>query len=410
MPTRDAVTLVEVASTRRGLARLQARIARRVDTFWCLSVLVGIVLLFGLLELMPGAAVPLLLAWAGAYSLNPFVTWLEERGLSRVLGTSLVFLIGGLLLTGTAFYLVPVVRDEVVKLPLFLRQSVDQFIPRLEGVLGQGLPEFITERAEEVRANLTQIFEKAGPIAAQVLSTVAGSTGRWVSALVGLFMVPVLLFLLLLDFNGVHAKVLSLVPRPAVGLVTRRFRDVNEVLGAFVRGQLVVGLILSILYSVGLSFARIDLAIAIGLIAGFGNMVPYLGTGIGIVLAALGTLLAWQGPWQLLVVAATFSIAQLLESFVITPRVVGDRVGLSAMTILVSILIFSELFGFVGILLAVPISAVLKVVIEVGVERYTETRTYRGVESGEMVENQPIAHPSALAPVAEKEAGRAAAG
>lgn len=375
---RAVVEVPPPGATRRSVARLNARIARKVDTAWCAFVLIGIVLLFVLLEVAPGASVPLLLGWAGAYALNPFVTRLEEKGLPRVLGTSLMFLCGTLLLVGTLLYLVPVLWEEVVKLPAFLRDGVSQVAPRLEGLLGMGLPEFVTERAEELRANLTQIFEKAGPLAAQVLSSVAGSTARWVGALVGLTLIPVLLFLLLLDFNGLHEKALALVPRPAVGLVTRRFRQVNEVLGAFVRGQLVVGTILSVIYSVGLSIARIDLAIAIGIIAGFGNMVPYLGTGIGIVLAALGMLLAWQGPWQILAVAATFIIGQMLEGFVITPRVVGDRVGLSAMTIIVAILVFSELFGFVGILLAVPVSAVLKVVIEVAVERYTETRTYRG--------------------------------
>jgi predicted PurR-regulated permease PerM len=374
-------TLVEVKPrnlNRRSVERLNVRIARRVDIAWCAAVLIGIALLFLLLELVPGASVPLLVGWAGAYALNPFVTLLEEKGLPRVLGTSLVFLIGTLLLVSTLLYLVPVIRDEVIKLPGFLRDGVTQVAPKLEAILGQGLPEFITERAETLRANLAEIFEKAGPIAAQVLSSVAGSTAKWVAALVGITLVPVLLFLLLLDFNGMHETVLGLVPRPAVGLVTRRFRQVDEVLGAFVRGQLVVGSILSLIYSAGLSIARIDLAIAIGIIAGFGNMVPYLGTGIGIVLAALGTLLAWQGPWQILAVALTFIVGQMLEGFVITPRVVGDRVGLSAMTIIVAILIFSELFGFVGILLAVPISAVLKVVVEVAVERYTETRTYRG--------------------------------
>jgi len=134
-----------------------------------------------------------------------------------------------------------------------------------------------------------------------------------------------------------------------------------------------------VIYSIGLSIGRIDLAIVIGIIAGFGNMVPYLGTGIGIVLAVLGMLLAWQGPWQIVVVALTFIVGQMLEGFVITPRIVGDRVGLSAATIIIAILVFSELFGFLGILLAVPVSAILKVVVEVAVARYHASAVYRGV-------------------------------
>jgi predicted PurR-regulated permease PerM len=163
-----------------------------------------------------------------------------------------------------------------------------------------------------------------------------------------------------------------------VALVSRRFREVDGVLSAFVRGQLIVGSMLSVIYTVGLTIARVDLAIVIGLIAGFGNMVPYLGTGLGVVLALVATVLAWQGPWQLVAVALTFIIGQMLEGFVITPRIVGDRVGLSPVVVIIAILAFSELFGFVGILLAVPVSAVLKVVGDVAVERYQRTALFRG--------------------------------
>lgn len=160
--------------------------------------------------------------------------------------------------------------------------------------------------------------------------------------------------------------------------MSRRFAEVDEVLSAFVRGQLIVGGVLSVIYAAGLSAARIDMAIVIGVIAGFGNMVPYLGTGVGIVLSLVGLMLSWQGPWQLAAVAATFVIGQMLEGFVITPRIVGEKVGLAPVAIILAILAFGELFGFVGILLAVPVAAILKVVLSVVVERYRRTRLYTG--------------------------------
>ncbi|HYO73471.1 MAG TPA: AI-2E family transporter, partial [Archangium sp.] len=156
------------------------------------------------------------------------------------------------------------------------------------------------------------------------------------------------------------------------------FSEVDDVLSAFVRGQITVGAILSVLYGTGLWFARIDLAIVIGVIAGFGNMVPYLGTGLGVVLAALGLMLSWQGPWQLAAVAGTFLVGQMAEGLFITPKVVGDKVGLSSVAVIIAILAFGELFGFTGILLAVPTTAILKVVLSVVVERYKRTGLYTG--------------------------------
>jgi predicted PurR-regulated permease PerM len=199
-----------------------------------------------------------------------------------------------------------------------------------------------------------------------------------VATLLGLSVVPVLGFFFLQDYPRLIGLVRELIPRRAVKLVGQRFSEVDEVLSAFVQGQLTVGSILSVIYSVGLSFGRIDMAIVIGVIAGFGNMVPYLGTALGIVLAGLGLMLSWQGPWQLAVVAGTFVVGQLLEGFVITPRIVGEKVGLPPVTIIIAILAFSELFGFVGILLAVPVSAILKVVVRVVVLRYQRMPLYTG--------------------------------
>src|SRR5690606_4380183 len=147
---------------------------------------------------------------------------------------------------------------------------------------------------------------------------------------------------------------------------------------AFLRGQVMVGAILSAIYAAGLSVARLDLAVVIGILAGFGNMIPYVGTAIGIVLAALSLAMSWHGPWQILVIAGTFVVAQVLEGFVITPRVVGEKVGLSPLAVMIALLVFGELFGFTGILLAVPLAAALKVAGSVVLFRYRRSALYRG--------------------------------
>lgn len=338
----------------------------------------SIALLFVLLSLIAGVAVPVLLALATAYIWNPVVTWLEKKGLSRTVGTSLVFAAGVLLLTGAVLYLVPVFRAEAEKFPDFLKRASAEVLPRVESLLGVSVPDFVHLRAGELGSEASGLLKSVGPAVAKFAASFAGNTARLVTTLLGLAIVPVLAFFFLMDYPRLVQIGQSLLPRKSVALVSRRFAQVDEVLGAFVRGQLTVGAILSVLYAGGLSIARIDLAIVIGVIAGFGNMVPYLGTAIGVVLAVVGVMLSWHGPWQLLVVALTFVIAQMAEGFVITPRVVGEKVGLAPVVVMIAVLAFGELFGFVGILLAVPVSAVLKVVLSVVIERYRQSKLYTG--------------------------------
>ncbi|RKG71621.1 AI-2E family transporter [Corallococcus sp. CA054B] len=356
--------------------------ARKVDFVWS-GVMVGsLALVFALLSVFGGVAVPVLLALTGAYAFNPLVTLLEKRGLDRTWGTSILFFAGTLLMVGAGLYLVPVFRDEAAKLPGFFQRASTQVVPQVESLLGVSLPDLVSQRTAELGEKASELLQSAGPTAARLVASFAGNTARFAATLLGLSVVPVLAFFFLQDYPSLMGRIQDLLPRRSVALVTQRFREVDEVLSAFVQGQLTVGAILSVLYAVGLSMARIDLAIAIGLIAGFGNMVPYLGTGIGVVLALLGVLLSWQGPWQLAVVAATFIIGQLAEGFVITPRVVGEKVGLAPVAVIIAVLAFGELFGFVGILLAVPASAILKVVLSVVLQRYRRTQLYKGSVQG----------------------------
>lgn len=352
--------------------------ARRIDLTWSLVMVAALGLVFALLSVFGGVAVPVLLGLTGAYVFNPVVSLLERHKVSRTWGTVIVFVGCALALAGAVLYLIPVFQDEAAKLPDFFRRASTQIVPHVESLLGVSLPEFVNQRTEELGAKASELLQSAGPAAAQLAARFAGNTARFVATLLGLAVVPVLGFFFLKDYPRLLGRVRDLIPRRAVGLVSHRFSEVDDVLSAFVRGQLTVGSILSIIYSTGLSIAGIDMAIVIGVVAGFGNMVPYLGTTVGIVLALLGLMLSWQGPWQLAVVAGTFLVAQLSEGLVITPRIVGEKVGLTPVTVIIAILAFGELFGFVGILLAVPVGAILKVVLRVVVLRYQRTPLYTG--------------------------------
>ncbi len=358
-----------------GLSEVEAR---RIDLWWSAVMVGSLALVFALLSVFGGVAVPVLLALSGAYVFNPVVTALEKRGLDRTWGTTVVFVGGTLLMAGAVLYLVPVFREEAAKLPDFFRRASSEVVPRVEGLLGRSLPDLVRQRAAELGQQASDLVQSAGPAAARILASFAGNTARFVVTLLGLAVVPVLAFFFLQDYPRLTGMVKDLLPRRTVGLVSRRFAEVDEVLSAFVRGQLTVGAVLSVIYAAGLGVGRIDMAIVIGVIAGFGNMVPYLGTGLGIVLSLVGLMLSWQGPWQLAVVAGTFVVGQLLEGLVITPRIVGEKVGLAPVAVIIAILAFGELFGFVGILLAVPVSAILKVVLRVVVQRYRRTSLYTG--------------------------------
>lgn len=360
-----------------GLALSEAE-ARRVDLTWAGAMVALLVLVYVLLSVFSGVSVPVLLAVTVAYVLNPWVTRLQRRGVERTWGSALVFAGGTLLLLAFLLYLVPVLRDQALKLPGLISEALRRLVPRVEELVGRPLPELVRQRTAELGAQASQLLQDVGPVVAGVLAAFASNTARVVTTLLGLLLVPVMGFFFLQDWPQLMQQVQRLVPRRAVGLVDRRFAEVDEVLSAFVSGQLTVGSILSVIYAVGLSLGRIEMALVIGAIAGFGNMVPYLGTAVGVVLAVLGVVLSWHGPWQLAVVVATFVVGQLAEGFVITPRVVGDKVGLSPVTVILAVLAFGDLFGFTGVLLAVPTAAILKVVLRVVVERYQRTALYTG--------------------------------
>lgn len=350
--------------------------ARRIDFYWAGGVVAAMALLFVAVSLMKGVAIPVFVALALAYVLNPIVTFLATRGLKRTPATALVFASLSLAIYGAALYVIPVFSDQAGKLPAFFQAASVKLVPWIETNFSVSVPGLIRERAEEFGAQASSLLSQNAPTAAKLLGSLATNTATLIFVLLAALVIPVLGFFFLADYPKLVGLARSLIPLRAVDLVSRRFSEADDVLSAFVRGQLTVGAILSVLYSIGLSIARIETAVVIGLIAGFGVMVPYVGPGIGICLALVGVALSWDGPWQLVVVAITFGGAMALEGLVITPRVVGQKVGLPAVAIIIAVLAFSELFGFVGVLLAVPSTAVLKVVLRVVVTRYRRTRVY----------------------------------
>ncbi|MEW6488598.1 MAG: AI-2E family transporter [Thermodesulfobacteriota bacterium] len=329
---------------------------------------------------LQAVVVPLLLAWFLAYALDPVVDRLEARRVPRAAGIALVF--AAVLAAAAAFALlvVPTVARELRQaasaLPAYAVQAQEVWLPRVEALLGRPLP---TETGELLRESAGALQERLPgmlPRAAQALGRAFASAWSLLAAVFGLALIPVFAFYLLLELNGLGGKAVALLPpktRPAAARILERS---DEVLGAFVRGQLMVCAVLGLIYAVGLSAVGIDLAWAVGLLSGALLVVPYLGTAVGLALGSLLALLKFQDLAHLLAVWGVFGAGQLLESFLLTPRLLGDRVGLHPLVVMVAVVAGGELFGFLGVLLAVPAAAVLRVGLAEAYDAYRRSSIY----------------------------------
>ncbi len=347
---------------------------------WAAGFLVGGLWLVGRLQ---SVVVPLLLGWFIAYALDPVLDRLEARRVPRPLGI-LVLLAAAFVALGVLVLLVvPALADQAREafgaLPGYVEAARRALEPRLERLLGRPVPALEDAEAwaralAALKGAVPDLGTRLAGAAAQVLANAWGV----VSTVLGLALIPVFAFYMLLDLNGLGDRAVSLLPVRHQPLGRRILARSDEVLGAFVRGQLTVCVILASVYSLGLTLVGIDMPWVVGVLSGALFIVPYLGTLVGLVLASLLALLKF-GDWaHLLGVWGVFAAGQALEGFVLTPRIVGDRVGLHPLAVLVAVLAGGELFGVVGVLLAVPGAAVLRVGLAEFLDRYRRSSLYLG--------------------------------
>jgi predicted PurR-regulated permease PerM len=302
---------------------------------------------------------PFLLAAILAYICNPLVGHMVRRRVPRTLAVALV-----LILLAMAFVVL-----LLVLLPLLIRQVraiADQapvYIDWLRTAAGPRLEQFFGVQLETamVRDWVAENMVEIQGVAMKVLPSLKTGGLAIVGFLVNLVLVPVVLFYFLRDWDRIVAGLDRLVPRRMHDRVSMIAREVDDVLGQFLRGQLLVMLGMAMFYTVGLWLAGLDYALSVGMFAGLVTFVPYLGIIIGVVLATLTGLLQFQDMTQLVWVWAVFLAAQLIEGYVLVPWLVGDRIGLHPVAVIFALLAFGSLFGFFGVLLALPVSAALLV-------------------------------------------------
>ena len=331
--------------------------------------LIAVALSGWLLYLLAPVLTPFVAAALLAYIGDPLADRLQRFKLPRTLAVVAVFLLTFTVLALLIVLVGPLIRTQVsallAVLPGLLLQVEQVWLPSVSAWL-----DIETGDDVGIGAFLASYSELAGTWGAKVLVSVGKSGGALAAAVLSLFLVPILTFYLLRDWDTIMTHLGALVPSRQREIVFKLARDTDEVLGAFLRGQLLVMLALSVIYSLGLSLVGLKFAIAIGVVSGLVSFIPYLGFVFGIGLAALTVALEPNPLWQMIGVVATFTIAQLLESSILTPQLVGDRIGLHPVLIIFAIVAGGQLFGFFGILLALPAAAVLSVVVRFAYDRY----------------------------------------
>lgn len=316
-----------------------------------------------LLYLLAPILTPFLIAALFAYLGDPLADRLQTWGLSRTLAVIVVFVAMLTLLFLGLLILVPLVEEQLVtlsaKIPGYIEWISGEVTPRLSTLFGV---ELRRPDPGALKNMLGAHWKEAGGALAGVLGYVTRSGTALVAWLANLLLIPVIGFYLLRDWDVLVAHVRDLLPRSAEPVVARLAGESDEVLGAFIRGQLVVMLALGVIYSVGLWLVGLEFALLVGLLAGLVSFVPYLGFVVGILVAGVAILVQTQDPVQLIPVAVVFGVGQLLEGTVLTPVLVGDRVGLHPVAVIFAVLAGGQLFGFFGVLLALPVASVLAVV------------------------------------------------
>ncbi|MFI4969558.1 MAG: AI-2E family transporter [Lysobacterales bacterium] len=338
--------------------------------------LILLVAVGAIVYLLSPVLMPFAIAALFAYLADPIVDRLE-RWMGRGLAVSLVFFVVAIVVTAIMLVLVPFVEHQIgnflLQLPVWIDWFQTRATPWLETHFGVS-PDLLDTRRiiDALRANWTQ----AGGFAATALAKVSKSGLAVVGWLLNLVMIPVVAFYLLRDWDILVERIHGLIPRSVEPVVSQLARESDQVLGAFLRGQLSVMVALAVYYGAGFWLVGLSVGPLIGIVAGLISFVPYLGAMTGLVMGVIAALVQYQDWYHVLLVLGVFAIGQTLEGYVLVPKLVGDRIGLHPVAVIFAVLAGGELFGFLGVLLALPVASVVVVVLRYLHHRYTHSELY----------------------------------
>ena len=325
---------------------------------------------FALLFVLKAALTPLAAAFVTAYLLDPLIDRLERLGLNRRGAILLVLAVLGVAITLLLLYGVPSLVRETLelaqRLPAYLERLVVEGVPAFEQRFGVELPTTLEALLDRLRGSESVLLARLADLLTGTLATLTGT----VSAVVGALVVPILAYYLLADFDDLLRRSADWIPPRHRAYVVEKARTANRLISGFLRGQLTVAAVLGVLYAIGYSLIGIDLAIGVGIVGGVLSLVPYLGGAVAVVASSVLCILEFGIDWHLAATLGWYVLVQSFEGFVLTPRIVGESVGLHPAVVIVALLIGGDLFGFLGLLVAVPLAAVAKVFVDEALELY----------------------------------------
>lgn len=342
-------------------------------SWWGILLLVVIA---GFIYLLDAVLMPFVAGMILAYLADPLANRFERWGMRRTLAVTSVFLVLSLILVVSLLIFVPLVIQQVKQfgdaLPSIMEWVETTLAPWLQAWTGYDLQAEVAN----LREILAQNWRDAGGYLAQALGQVGRSSMALVTWVTYVALVPVVTFYLLLDWNRLIDNIANLTPRQWVNDTHRLFARCDEVLSAFLRGQLLVMLCLGIIYALGLSVMGLNFGLLIGFISGIASIVPFLGFIVGISIALIVALFQMGTVWAILGVIMVFSIGQVIESVVLQPKLLGGKIGLHPVAVIFAVLAGGKLFGFIGVLLALPAAAVIMVLLREARDRYKSSSLY----------------------------------
>ncbi|WP_418592146.1 AI-2E family transporter [Ponticoccus sp. (in: a-proteobacteria)] len=339
--------------------------------YWGIAALIFAVVLWSLGNVL----LPFILGGAIAYCLDPVADWLERLGLSRAAATAVITVVTILIFVVMVLAIIPTLVNQTVS----LFNTAPQVFRDLQAFLSEKFPSVLTE-GSVVRETITSVGTAIRDKGGELMNTALASVASLLSIVTLFVIVPVVAVYLLLDWDRMVAKIDAMIPLDHRATVRHLAREIDRVLAGFIRGMGSVCMILGVYYAGALWLVGLQFGLVVGVVAGMLTFIPYVGAIVGGVLAIGLALFQFWGDWVwIIVVWAIFQSGQFIEGNVLTPRLVGNSVGLHPVWLLLALSVFGSLFGFVGLLVAVPVAAALGVVARFLVDRYKGSRLYLGL-------------------------------
>jgi len=359
-----------------------------IDRRWqwlAIAIAIGV-----LLWLLAPVLTPFVIAAIFAYLGDPLADRLQRAGCNRTVAASIVFLVMLLVLAAALLLLIPLIERQIARLidalPAYGAWVQQSLLPWLQQHLHLPANTF---HADQLLAKLREHIGTIGNVAAMILGYATRSGLAIIGWAVSLVLIPVVAFYLLRDWNVLIARIDELLPRTIEPTVARLARESDTVLGAFARGQLLVMVALGLYYAITLWAIGLDFGVLIGVFAGLVSFVPYLGFITGLIASLIAVLVQYHDWQHVVMVLVVMGVGSVLEAYVLVPRLVGGKIGLHPVAVIFAVLAFGELFGFLGVLLALPLASVTMVLLRYARERYTASYLY-DERAASAAEREPV--------------------